>query len=256
MASPSRRTQRCDPDVIDTLRKAKGLSAHDLARRAGVDRRTVERMMSGRSSFVSYIARVAQCLGVEPDHLFAKDSALESRPSTSRSPMAGFRLNVEASGIVFSPSQAALIGSVASRVLQDLDEAGVEVDSTRSVAELSDPSREYVCFLIECTLPRHDLAMLIAFVRPHRVVEFRQALERKQVAWDNFHDFGYCWPMQDDARPIWDQVTQPEVPVERLRRVKWYDLISWPDSHQYTRRAYLCERTRMIRWLDDVSRAQ
>lgn len=179
----------CDSDRIQSLRIARGWSVEKLASAAGVDRKTIDRVLKGRPAYLDTIATLARALDVQPETIAPqlRDTEMDKRPSGS-----AFRLEMTVEGSLASPEQAPLLARITPDVVARLEGIGVRVtaaDATLSV-QTSDTETLRIIVLIHGSFGDGKKFWVYAAVRPSKFNEFQMAQGEGRVNLYKFEPFG------------------------------------------------------------------
>ncbi len=116
-----KRTYPVLANEVDRLRQSLGLSLERLARDAGIDIKTLRRILNGKQAYLDTIQAIATVLRTTPDSLRADASAVEPEHLTT------YTLDLHLQGYVKDPLAALSIVSLTPKIIEMLREHGVEV---------------------------------------------------------------------------------------------------------------------------------
>ena len=116
-----KRTVRPVGDTVVNLRMRQGLTQGQLARRARISKRTIERVEGSFEVFPSSIGRVADALGVSLEELVTDEPS--PSPESTSAEKCGVEITIEVSFDSFGPDeQAELLSAIAAATAARVDE--------------------------------------------------------------------------------------------------------------------------------------
>jgi transcriptional regulator with XRE-family HTH domain len=230
---PLTRTVRCRADEIDRLRKARGLSLEELAAKAGVNMRTLQRWMAGHEAYIANVDAVATVLRVPPTAIIEGYDeslrALDNHAGDTR-----FVLRMTVSGTLLSADQARRLAEVPPSLIAELQRLGIHIDAADAnvlVEDRTEERRRIVCLLYGAR-STGEPCWIYAGVRPSMYVLFQQTIRNGDIV-------PYLYKFSVFGEIIVSGLG-PYPPLEVTRKV--YDLYSVPesadDAHQDNLRVY------------------
>jgi lambda repressor-like predicted transcriptional regulator len=186
----TKRTYPVRVQDLEAARLSQGLSIEKLAIKAGVNVKTLKRMLDGRKSYLPTIAAVAKALGMTSDRLRADIEDKEHPPHTD------FSLNITIAGQATTPEQIHALVTMTPSIQRLMDTLGLKMFSLQSnltvEQHIQDTARVFiVIYNIPCELPGfQNFLWLFMSVRNHKYEKFINAYNETSLGFSRFDAYG------------------------------------------------------------------
>jgi transcriptional regulator with XRE-family HTH domain len=163
------RTYVCDKDVIERLRRERGLALEALAAEAGIHLRTLRRVLSGKPAYLSTLTQLARPLGV-PVAALVKGSVADSTPVSEA--QSAFNLTLTVDGVALTEHAIAPL-EAAQKLTAYLVASGCSVAAVQAGIRVDEAERTIM--LVFGFMAHGGPCWIYAAVRPSKQQAFSAA---------------------------------------------------------------------------------
>jgi len=237
MSKPRRSSCQCRVDEFERLRLARGYTIEELAKRAAVSKKTVERLIKGERVDLHTIRLLAEKLGVPPSAIQAGQLIATTRVSQTST----FKLRVAVDGVCTSPTQAAEVGRMGSDIVSRLESTGVTVSSyrealiqTTDASGVSSDPEGFVLVGIAWRSNRGYRGHRLALIRADKYAAFVNAIAECVFRADALSAYGNALPADlSSVQTIWDVIDkQPDADWD-TDNAKAFTVVPMPNDWRY-----------------------
>jgi transcriptional regulator with XRE-family HTH domain len=194
MATGKRRFHPINKEEVLRLQRSMGLTVFDLAERAGLDWKTLNKWLNGEveGGLISKVTKLAKALGVSPDRIIdAPGKALYTTVEAEESHT--FEMTIKLKGTLSDPRKAIALTHATENLLNDLSNKEVALSGHESQVAIftsKDGELKRMIVLIYGLLENGNPFWVFAAVRPDMYPLFKVTQKAGRIDLQNFELFG------------------------------------------------------------------